>query len=275
MEATRHLEAEGANREHWNELAPVHARSYGTGPLLGGGHLLNKLQLDEVGDVAGRSLLHLQCHIGTDTLSWARLGAVVTGVDISERSIEEAEKLAGKTGLPARFIRSSVYDLRDHLEEGEGFDIVYTSIGVLCWLSDLEEWARIIHDCLSPGGFLYLYESHPFLSVFDDEADGLNVRDRYFHEAEPVRWPGQYHDYSDGNYVVQTPSWEWTWSIADILGAVIGSGLVLEFFHEHEEIHWRHLPAMRMDPDGMYRLPRGLRKLPLMFSLRARKSPGS
>ena len=179
----RFPEAEKGNRVHWDELAPVHEDAYNCEKLLAGGHLLDEVQVAEVGDVAGKSLLHLQCHIGTDTLSWARLGASVTGVDISPVSLEVAARLARRCGLQARFIESSVYDLPDRLRET--FDIVYTSVGVLCWLSDLEEWARLIRSFLRPGGVFYILESHPFMHIFDDESEGLSVRYGYFHRKEP------------------------------------------------------------------------------------------
>ncbi|MBN1435243.1 class I SAM-dependent methyltransferase [Candidatus Fermentibacterales bacterium] len=267
MDVRRNREAETGNRRHWDELADVHAGSYDLSPLCSGGHMLDPLQLEEVGDVSGRSLLHLQCHIGSDTLSWARLGAAVTGVDISGESLRHASMLSERTGLRARFIRSSVYDLDDCLSER--FDIVYTSMGVLCWLSDLTEWARIIEGHLVPGGFLYLLESHPFLSAFDDESDGLVVRYGYFHDEEPVNWTDSHPDYSDASYTVRTPSWEWTWSLSDVINAVIDAGLRIEFIHEHEWIAWRHVPCLARSADGLYRMPEGMPRLPLMFSLKA------
>lgn len=269
MTANRNYEAEKGNREHWDELAPVHIRSYGLTPLLEGGHVLDDVQTGEVGDVSGKSLLHLQCHIGSDTLSWARLGASVTGVDISPVSLEKARELALRTNLEGRFIESSVFDLPDHLD-GQ-FDIVYTSMGVLCWLSDLREWARIISRYLKPGGFFYIFESHPCIHVFDDEREGLHVRYPYFHSPEPMKWDEEYQDYSDGDYTVKSPSWEWTWSISDILDSLIDAGLRIEFFHEHEAIAWKCIESMVLGEDGWWRLPEEFPRLPVMFSVKARK----
>jgi SAM-dependent methyltransferase len=264
----RFPEAEKGNRAHWDELARVHEGAYRYEKLLAGGHLLDEVQVAEVGDVAGRSLLHLQCHIGTDTLSWARLGASVTGVDISPVSLEVAERLAEKCGLQARFIESSVYDLPGKLKET--FDIVYTSVGVLCWLSDLKEWARLIRAFLKPGGVFYILESHPFMHVFDDESEGLVVRYGYFHRRDPDNWPGDYPDYADGDYMVQSPSWEWQWSLGDIMNALIGAGLELEFLREHRWISWKALPSMVECDDGKWEFPEQLDMIPLMFSIRAR-----
>ncbi len=266
----RFLRAEDGNRVHWDELAAVHAESADYEELINGGHVMDRIQIGEVGEVRNRSLLHLQCHIGTDTLSWARLGAEVTGVDISPVSLRVAESIALKAGLNARFIESSIYDLPDKLDGT--FDIVYTSIGVLCWLSDLSAWARIIRRYLKPGGFFYIMESHPFLWVFDDESDGLTVRYQYFHREAPDEWPADYPDYSDSNYTVQSPSWEWQWSMGDILNALIENGLEISFLHEHTVIPWKVLPCMIECDDGFWKLPDGMDNLPLMYNNPRRKS---
>jgi SAM-dependent methyltransferase len=263
----RFEKAENGNRAHWDELAAVHADSYDYRKLIEGGHVLDRIQISEVGDVSNRSLLHLQCHIGTDTLSWARLGAEVTGVDISPASLKVAEKLAKDAGLKARFIESSVFDLPDKLDGS--FDIVYTSIGVLCWLSDLNAWAKIIRKYLKLDGFLYLMESHPFIHVFDDESEGLTVRYSYFHNEAPCEWPADYPDYSDPDYIVKSPSWEWQWPMSDILNALIDNGLRIDFLHEHREIPWKALPSMIECGEGFWKLPEGMDSLPLVFSLRA------
>jgi len=263
----RFPEAENGNRTHWDELAPVHAESYDYRKLLDGGHVLDVIQIKEVGDVRDKTMLHLQCQIGTDTLSWARLGAEVTGVDISPESLLVAEKLAKDAGLQARFIESSIFDLFEKLDAA--FDIVYTSVGVLCWLSDLNAWAGIIRKYLKPGGFFYLMESHPFMYVFDDESEDLIVRHPYFQNGTPINWPADYPDYSDPDYMVRSPSWEWHWSMSDIMNALIRNGMRIEFLNEHCVIPWKALPCMTESGDGFWRLPEGMSNLPLMFSLRA------
>ena len=263
----RFLRAEDGNKVYWDELAAVHAESADYEELIKGGHVMDRIQIGEVGEVRNRSLLHLQCHIGTDTLSWARLGAEVTGVDISPASLRVAEGIAKKAGLKARFIESSIYDLPGKLNGT--FDIVYTSIGVLCWLSDLKAWAKLIRRYLKPGGFFYIMESHPFLMVFDDESDGLTVHYQYFHKEAPHEWSGNYADYSDPDYMVKSPTWEWQWPMSDILNALIENGLEISFLHEHTVIPWKALPCMIECGDGFWKLPEGMDNLPLMFSLRA------
>ncbi|MGH2556308.1 MAG: class I SAM-dependent methyltransferase, partial [Actinomycetota bacterium] len=179
-----------ANRALWNEWAPIHERSafYDVPAFKRGESRLKDFEIEEVGDVSGKSLLHVQCHFGLDTLSWARLGAKVTGVDFSERSIEQARALAEEIGLDATFLLSNVYDLPEVLE-GQ-FDIVYTSRGVLGWLPDVPRWAAVVARFVKPGGFLYINEMHPFLYVFDDskEATQPRVKFPYFPRSEPLEF---------------------------------------------------------------------------------------
>ncbi|MEA3265769.1 MAG: class I SAM-dependent methyltransferase [Candidatus Fermentibacteria bacterium] len=263
----RDYKAEEINRKHWDEVAPVHGRSYDTEVLINGGHHLDRTQVEELGDLKGKKILHLQCHIGTDTLSLARLGAEVTGIDISGESLKVAEELSKEAGLRARFIQTPLFDLPDKLSET--FDMVYTSIGVLCWISDLSQWARIINRYLKPGGTLYLMESHPFMHVFDDETTGLNVRYPYFSQGKPTDWPGDWPDYSDENYVVKSPTREFSWTLGQIHNSLTDAGLKIEFIHEFDFLHWKGLESMKKCDDGFWRLPEPLNKIPILFSLKA------
>jgi ubiquinone/menaquinone biosynthesis C-methylase UbiE len=267
---TRDYQAEEINRKHWDEVAPVHGRSYDLESLLNGGHHLDAVQVSELGNISGKKLLHLQCHIGTDTLSLARLGAEVTGIDISGESLKVALELAGKTGLQARFIQTPLLDLP--LKLNETFDIVYTSIGVLCWVSDIEKWAGIVSRYLKPGGTFYLMESHPFLNVFDDEIRGLHVKHPYFTNGRPIDWPGNWPDYSDGNYIVKNPTREFLWTISDVHNSLVNAGLTIEYIHEFNFIHWKALESMEKCDDGFWRLPEHLNKIPILFSLKARRN---
>ena len=259
--------AEEINRKHWDEVASVHGNSYELGSLLNGGHHLDPVQVKELGDLTGKSLLHLQCHIGTDTLSLARLGAEVTGIDISGESLKVAENLAARTRLCARFIQTPLFDLPEVLHER--FDIVYTSIGVLCWVSDIDLWARTLAGYLKPGGFFYLMESHPFMNVFDDEITGLHVKYPYFTGGSPTDWPGDYPDYSDENYIVKHPSREFQWTVSEILNALLNAGLRISFLNEHDFLHWKGLESMDRCADGYWRLPEPFNRIPVLFSLKA------
>ncbi len=264
-------EAERANQRLWDELAPVHFRAYREVQMLRAGQpVLDDIELDEIGDVQGRSLLHLQCHIGTDTLDWERRGAQVTGIDFSARSIDMACRLRDELGLQARFMHASVYDLPAGLQES--FDIVYTSRGVLCWLRDLERWGRIIAGCLKPGGIAYVMDTHPSLCIFDDTVSGaLRVAHDYFHSPEPIVWDDAMPDYADSGYVAQGPSHEWTWSLGDIVNALLNAGLRLELLNEYDRLFFQALPDMVECRDRWYHLPDHAGRLPLLFTLRARR----
>jgi SAM-dependent methyltransferase len=263
--------ARESNRGLWDEMARVHVAAYReVGLLRYGEEILDPVELHEVGDVEGKSLLHLQCHIGTDTLAWARRGAHVTGVDFSGEAIACAEELRDELCLPARFVQSDVYDLPQVLSEE--FDIVYTSRGVLCWLHDLDAWMHIIACFLKRGGVFYLLDGHPFLNVLEERASGeLEVAHRYFHELEPIVYEAGGPDYADPGHALQHPSHEWVWSLAEIVSAVVRADLVLEVFSEHQHTFHRHFPTMRTDDGRVFRMPSDAGRLPLSFSLRARK----
>jgi SAM-dependent methyltransferase len=263
--------AEQRNRDLWDEIAPVHARAYKEVSLLKrGGIALDEIELEEIGDVSGKTLLHLQCHIGTDTLSWVRQGAVVTGVDFSAQSIAHARQLGQELGLRATFLHANVYDLPTMLSEQ--FDVVYASRGVLCWLRDLDLWAQVIAHFLKSGGILYLMESHPICNIFDDTKPGeLTITQPYFHAAEPTLWAVPGPDYADSTYIPKNTSYEWTWSVSDILNAVLKAGLRLEFFNEYDRLFFKRFPGMAELSERWYHFPQYQRALPLLFTLRARK----
>ncbi len=262
---------EDGNRILWNELTDVHIKSYGVDKFLAGETTLDEIQLRELGDIKGKSLLHLQCHFGLDTLSLAREGAIVTGVDFSERAIINARQLVDVTGIPARFILSNIYDLESKLDEK--FDVVYTTMGVLCWLKDIKRWGEIIGRYLKPGGMLYLMESHPIINIFDDTKPGpLAITIDYFHKDEPIIWDDHAPDYSDPTHLQENPSYEWRWTISDIINSLISAGLTIEFFNEYDKVFSKYFPDMEKDQDGWWVLPHLRGKLPLMFSLRARKT---
>ncbi len=270
-DAERHRQAEDANRVWWDALARVHVDAYKEVQLLRDGkEILDEIELREVGDVRGKSLLHLQCHIGTDTLAFARKGATVTGVDFSAGAIACAEQLRDELGLKATFIQSNVYDLPSVLS-GE-FDIVYSSRGVLCWLRDLREWASIVSRFLSPGGFFYMMESHPVLNALEEETPGvLSFANPYFHHPEATCWEAGGTDYADQSHTVEHPSYEWVWSLSDVVNSLIGAGLEIEFLNEYDRLFFRLFPSMISDDGRQYRLAQYPRMLPLIFTLRAHK----
>ncbi len=255
------------NRAWWDERVPIHVASefYDVEGFRAGGSSLRPFEVEEVGDVADRSLLHLQCHFGLDTLSWARRGARVSGLDFSQPAIEAARALAADTGLDAEFSVADVYDAPAVLG-GRRFDVVYTGIGALNWLPDMERWARVVAELLEPGGFLYLSEFHPFTWVFGD--DELVVEEDYFQrDAFEFEEGGTYADLEAATSENRTEEWQHT--LADVVSAVLGAGLTLELLHEHDLTLTPRWPFLEPCAGG-YRMPAGRPRLPLMFSLRAR-----
>jgi SAM-dependent methyltransferase len=263
--------AEKNNQQLWDEIAPIHVKSYQEVNMLKeGGIVLDEIELRDIREVTGKTLLHLQCHIGTDTLSWARQGAIVTGVDFSAQSIAAARQLQQELQLEATFLHANVYELDTVLHDQ--FDIVYTSRGVLCWLRDLDEWAQIIAHFLKPGGIFYIMESHPICNIFDDTKSGeLTITHPYFHTPQPTLWDDSSPDYADGTYIPQHPSYEWNWSLSDILNALFKAGLQLELFNEYERLFDKRFPDMVNYSERWFYFPQYAGKLPLLFTLKARK----
>jgi ubiquinone/menaquinone biosynthesis C-methylase UbiE len=260
------------NQAHWNELVPIHVKSafYDVDGFKAGRSTLDELERDGVGEVAGRSLLHLQCHFGMDTLSWARLGAQSTGVDFSGPAIELARELNEELGLDTRFIQANIYDLPSILDER--FDIVVTSYGVLFWLPDITAWAGVVSRCLKPGGRFCIVEGHPFIWTLDQEGPSpLDIRYDYFHRAEPNSWE------EDGSYadpaatVVHKKTYEWNHPISDVVGALIAAGLRIESLDEYEVGAWQAVPLMVQGEDGWWRLPPEYPRLPFTYRIVATK----
>ncbi|MCD4657364.1 MAG: methyltransferase domain-containing protein [Planctomycetes bacterium] len=266
-----HSKEEVQNLNHWDAIAPVHYNAYYIKPLFEpDGICLDDIQVNELGDISGKSLLHLQCHIGTDTLSLVRLGAEVTGVDFSEKSIELARQLSQETGIKARFIHSNIYDLQDKLNEQ--FDFVYTSQGVLCWLRDINEWGRIVARHLKPGGTFYIMESHPIRHIFDDEAsEDLKVIHKYAPDTNPTLWEGEHPDYADKSFVVKSSTYEWSWTVSDILNSLINAGMQVEFFNEYSKLFFKGFPWMTQDEEGWWILPGHEDHIPLTFTIKCTK----
>ena len=257
------------NRAHWNESTPIHAVSdfYDVAGFKAGNITLKDLERREVGDVSGKSLLHLQCHFGLDTMSWSRLGAKATGVDFSDVAIDLARSLSDELGLDARFICANVYDLPQLLHEQ--FDVVFSSYGVLVWLPDLVEWARVVSNHLKPGGVFYIVDFHPLFGLFEPQESGdwrpiyrYFYRQMYFDDVEP--------SYAGGPPIA-TPTYEWQHTLGDIVTALVDAGLRIEYLHEFAYCHYRAFPVMVQGDDGWWRLPAHSDSVPQMFSIRARK----
>ena len=260
-----------ANRRSWDARTPTHfgSRFYDVDGFRAGASSLQSIEIEEVGDVDGKSLLHLQCHFGLDTMSWARLGARATGVDFSEEAVSLARSLSEELGIDADFVVSNVYDLPDVLDQR--FDVVFTSYGALTWLPDLERWADVAAHFLEPGGFFYVVDSHPFGNVFYNEEDAVELRPFYPYSTRGAGPSGS--TYTDGPDEQYGPTFEWGHSVGNILNALISAGLTVEFFHEFHFSAYQALPMMERGDDGWWRLPKGGELVPFLFSLKATK-PG-
>ncbi|MFN2595180.1 MAG: class I SAM-dependent methyltransferase [Actinomycetota bacterium] len=257
------------NQARWDELVDVHAASdhYNLEGFRAGAIRVRDYEIEDVGDVNGKSLLHLMCHLGIDTLSWARLGARVTGADFSPKAIDKAREIAGEVGIDATFVVGDIDSLPDKLDGT--FDIVYTSRGVINWIPDLERWAEVIAHFLNPGGFFYVTEAHPFAQIFDHTPD-LKVRFPYFFKEQPdaLVVPGTYAQ--PDAHVKNLLEFGWSHGIGEIVTALAGAGLHIDFLREDPEGEWDR-PFLEQTKDGKWRFPPDEGELPLWFSLKATK----
>ena len=263
-----------ANQALWDEWAEIHARSewYDLEAVRQGNCKLRPYELEEVGDVEGRRLLHLQCQIGTDTICWARRGASATGVDFSPRAVAIATDLARQLGVDARFVCTDVL-LLPELLEGE-FDVVYTSRGVLRWLPDLSRWAEVVAHFLAPGGTFYITEIHPVAkALIAEDVTEPQAGHAYFPRPEPLALPVQ-GSYADPTAeVTQSLKYLWPHSMGELVTAVAAAGLHIEFLHEFP---WADRPFsfLEQHDDRTWVFPAGSEgELPLFFSLKATKGP--
>ncbi|WP_336323304.1 class I SAM-dependent methyltransferase [Streptomyces lavendofoliae] len=263
------------NRSRWDERVPIHAASdfYGLDAFRAGKDVLRDFEVAEVGDVTGRSLLHLQCHIGLDTLSWARRGASrVVGLDFSEPAVDVARSLAGDLGLTperAAFVAADVYDAAEAVPD-TAYDIVYTGCGALNWLPDLTRWAETAASLVAPGGFLYLAEFHPLTDVLDDETGSRVVHDYFAADAWLDETPGTYADFEAPT--VHNRSVEWQHPVGAVVSALAATGLRVEFLHEHDASLFARFATLVRHEDGYYRFPPQRARVPLMYSLKATRS---
>ncbi|TDQ81513.1 methyltransferase family protein [Dongia mobilis] len=282
-----HGESFALNRARWDEVVAIHVASpfYRVKEFLAGADILLPIERREIGDLGGKSLIHLQCHFGLDTLALARRGANVTGLDFSTKAIAAARDLAREAGIDARFVEGNVYDAPALVTER--FDVAYVSWGAINWLPDIRGWARVVAAMLKPGGELYLLEGHPFALTLDqlgsetiaadgaigqsDPAAALRPAFPYFRETgRPLVFEMEQTYTGDGPKLVHTRTHEFVHGIGDILGALLEAGLTLTMFREHDACAWAMWPLLVEGEDRMFRLPAGAPSLPLSFSLRAR-----
>ena len=257
------------NRRAWDLRTRAHLQStfYDVASFKEGRIPLRPPEREELGDVAGRSLLHLQCHFGMDTLSWARLGARVTGADFSPEAIAVATSLAAELGIDARFVCSDVYDLPDALDDR--FDVVVATYGIVSWLPDLARWARVAAHFLRPGGTFCLVEIHPFISLFDEVDGRLELTGSLFDRGPHVR--ETVATYADGLALPAHVEHNWFWPVSSVVTALCAAGLRIERLRELPVDVRQRLPSMVRGEDGYWRLPGD--PLPLLFTVVATR-PG-
>ena len=270
-------ESVDVNRASWDERVPAHVASpgYSVARFTEDPGFLSRVvgfDLPRLGDVSGLEGVHLQCHIGTDTVSLARLGARMTGLDFSEPAIEAARQLAEATVADAQFVVSELYDAPDVLGR-ERFDFVYTGIGALCWLPDIHRWAQVVAGLLRPGGRLFIREGHPMLWTIDEKrTDLLAVEFPYFETPEPIVWD------EGGTYVeteavfATTITHEWNHGLGETVTAVLDAGMEITGLEEHTTVPWDALPGqLETAVNDELQLKDRRERLPLTYTLQARK----
>ncbi|MFC8923225.1 class I SAM-dependent methyltransferase [Cellulosimicrobium sp. NPDC057127] len=281
------------NRTNWDARATVHAQAYGFERLLADPHRLSDVvafDRPRLGEVSGLDVVHLQCHLGTDTLSLARLGARVTGVDLSGTSLDEARRLAERAGADVEYVQSDVYSAPEALD-GRQFDVVYTGIGAICWLPSIRRWAQTVAALLRPGGRLFLRDGHPVLlstlamTVGDEHDDRAQqswisgpgaltpaLELPYFEQPEPLVWEDEL-SYAGAEKLAQPRSMEWNHGLGEIVTAVLDAGLELTSLTEHDSVPWDALPGLMVEDEttGEHRLRDRPERLPASFTLTARR----
>lgn len=269
MSTDKPEEYTASNRALWDEWAALHAASdwYNLDAVRAGADKLRPYEVAEVGEVTGSRLLHLQCQIGTDSVSWARRGARVTGVDFSPVAVEIATELAESVGVPAKFVCSDVLELRDNLSGT--WDVVYASRGVLGWIPDLARWARVAAHFLRADGVLYLTDMHPLARAVDRTATTPQLGQPYWPRPHPIRHDVQGSYADPAAQVEATSKFLWPHSTGELITAVAQAGFAIEFFHEFPWLD-RPLPCLTRVSEREFLPPKGF-ELPLYFSLRARK----
>jgi 2-polyprenyl-3-methyl-5-hydroxy-6-metoxy-1,4-benzoquinol methylase len=276
-------EAIALNRANWDDRAELHARDrngfYRIEAFRAGADTLTPIEAGEIGDIAGLRILHLQCHLGLDTLSLARRGARVTGLDFSGAAIRFARQLAHDTGLDADFVEGDVHDMR-RLVAGE-FDMVFASWGVLCWIPDARRWISLAASMLVPGGIFYLADLHPAVTQAEEDidADGrarLHIVEVWRTAPErPLRVDSPVTYTGDSTPLEHSASRQWIHPISSVVGGVIEAGLGLDFLREHDRLPYQRTPSMEPCDDGsLWRFPAEMPTPPLALSIKARRGPG-
>ncbi|MFI6830513.1 class I SAM-dependent methyltransferase [Kribbella sp. NPDC050241] len=264
------LQMVAANEADWDARAPLHAASrFYSQPAE---FWFADYEWDDLGPLEGRDVLHLQCHLGTETIAFARRGARTTGLDLSAKSLEEARQIAADAGVEVDYVHANVYDAVEAVQ-GRRFDVVYTGKGALCYLPDLEHWARVVRDLLKPGGALYVVEFHPLLNAMrpvslPGESDDLIIRADYLEGRGPIA-----HDstvtYTGDAVPGRQTSYEWMHGLGEVVTTLASTGFHVTSLRESEVLQWPRWPSMKQTAEGWWRLPDDAPRIPLLFALKA------
>ena len=254
------------NRQSWNNKTDVHLKSefYDLENFIKGKTSLNKIELDLFGGLVGKSILHLQCHFGQDSISLSRLGANVTGVDLSDKAIESAKKIAKETNSNVTFICCDIYDLPKHLDNE--FDIVFTSYGTIIWLPDLDKWAKIVSKFLKPDGKFVFVEFHPIVWMFDDNFE--NIKYNYFNSGAIVE--SENGTYADKTAEISQESITWNHSLSEVINTLIKNGLEINSFQEYDYSPYNCFnKTIEVEPNK-FRIENLEDKIPMVYSIVAK-----
>lgn len=258
------------NRNSWNKRAELHFTSafYDVDGFLKGKSSLNPIELSLLGDLNGKSVLHLQCHFGQDSISLSRLGAEVTGVDLSDKAIELARELAQKDQSTTQFICSDVYDLPNHLDKK--FDIIFTSYGTIGWLPDMEKWAEVVAHFLKPDGKFVFVEFHPFVWMYDYEFEKIAYN--YFKEEAIEETKND--SYTEGELAETVSDVSWNHGLSEVINALIKNNLTIESLDEYDYSPYDIFKGGEEFEKGKYRIKKFGNKVPLVYSITAIKAVG-
>lgn len=257
------------NKNSWNAKVEPHLQSefYFVEEFLKGRTSLNSIELDILGDISGKKILHLQCHFGQDSISLSRMGAEVTGIDLSDKAIDEAKKLAEKCGTNTQFIYSDVYNLPNVLNEK--FDIVFTSYGTIGWLPDMDKWAEVIAHFLQPNGKFIMAEFHPVVWMFDDDFKEIGYN--YFNDGAIVEtFEGTY---ADRKADLKQEYVNWNHGLGEVLQALLNKNLNLKTFKEFDYSPYACFKNVEEFEKGKFRIPHLGNKIPMVYALEAIKNP--
>lgn len=262
------------NQQWWDEVSLIHTQPnsvYKIEDFKSGKLTLHNLEKQELGRVQGKTLLHLQCHIGLDTLSWSRLGAKVTGIDISGKAINFAKKITKELNFNSTFFQLDIFDIPYSKLINQQYDIVYTSYGILPWISHIQKWAEIIYSLTKRGGVFYIVDFHPFSYTIDvDEQFNVKITRKYFYENEPNCYKNE-PDYVNTNYIAKNSIYTWNWNLGDVVTSLVNAGFKIVFLHEFDYSPEKCILNMKKNDLGYWYIPGMEKKVPLAFSIKALK----